>query len=73
MLAGAMQLQRIKMVVAASWMLVTLAVAIAARVTWPLHLAIAALGLLPPLALLLWWNQPPQTLTEAIDEVRRGR
>jgi hypothetical protein len=71
--AGAMQLQRIKMVVAASWMLVTLAVAIAARVTWPLHLAIAALGLLPPLALLLWWNEPGQTTTEAIDEVRRGR
>ena len=61
------------MIVAVSWMLVTLAVAIAARVTWPLHLAIAALGLLPPLALLLWWNEPNQTMTEAIDEVRRGR
>ena len=68
-----MQLQRLKMIVAVSWMLVTLAVAIAARVTWPLHLAIAALGLLPPLALLLWWNEPNQTMTEAIDEVRRGR
>lgn len=68
-----MQLQRIKFVVAASWMLVTLAVAIAARVTWPLHLAIAAVGLLPPLALLLWWNEPSQTMTEAIDEVRRER
>ena len=68
-----MQLQRIKMLVAASWMLVTLMVAIAARVSWPLHLAIAAVGLLPPLALLLWWNEPDQTMTEAIDEVRRGR
>jgi hypothetical protein len=68
-----MQLQRIKMLVAASWMLVALTVAIAARVSWPLHLAIAAVGLLPPLALLLWWNEPDQTMTEAIDEVRRGR
>ncbi|HET9193596.1 MAG TPA: hypothetical protein VFO21_11990 [Vicinamibacterales bacterium] len=68
-----MQLQRIKMIVAASWVVVTLAVAIAARVSWPLHLAVAALGLLPPLALLLWWNEPGQTMTETIDEVRRGR
>jgi hypothetical protein len=68
-----MQLQQIKMLVAASWMLVTLAIAIAARVSWPLHLAIAAVGLLPPLALLLWWNEPGQTMTESIDEARRGR
>ena len=68
-----MQLQRIKMLVAASWMLVTLAIAIAARVSWPLHLATLAVGVLPPLALLLWWNEPDQTMTEAIDEVRRGR
>ena len=68
-----MELQRIKMIVAASWVLVTLAIAIAAQVTWPLQIAIAALGVLPPLALLLWWNDPAQTMTEAIDEVRRGR
>jgi hypothetical protein len=68
-----MQLQKIKMILAASWVLVTLATAITARVTWPLHLVVAALGLLPPLALLLWWNEPRQTMTEAIDEVRRGR
>ena len=68
-----MELQRIKMIVSASWVLTTLAVAIAADLTWPLQLAIAALGLLPPLALLVWWNEPAQTMTEAIDEVRRGR
>jgi hypothetical protein len=68
-----MELHRIKMIVCASWVAVTLAVAIAAGVTWPFQLAVAALGLLPPLALLLWWNEPRQTLTEAIDEVRRGR
>lgn len=68
-----MQLQQIKMIVAASWVLVALTIAIAARVTWPFHLAIAALGFLPPLALLLWWNEPAQTMTEAIDEARHRR
>jgi hypothetical protein len=68
-----MELQRIKMIVAASWVLVALATAIAAQGSWPLQVAIAALGVLPPLALLLWWNDPAQTMTEAIDEVRRGR
>ena len=61
------------MIVAASWVLVALVIAIGARVSWPLYVAIAVLGLLPPLALLLWWNEPDQTMTEAIDEVRRGR
>jgi hypothetical protein len=68
-----MQLQQIKMIASASWVTVTLALAIAAQVTWPLQLAVAALGLLPPLAMLLWWNEPAQTTTEAIDEVRRGQ
>ena len=69
----AMELQRIKMIVCASWVTVTLAITIALPLTWPLQLGFAALGLLPPLALLLWWNDPGQTMTEAIDEVRRGR
>jgi hypothetical protein len=32
-----------------------------------------ALGVLPPLALLLLWNEPAQTMAEAIDEARRRR
>jgi hypothetical protein len=67
-----MHLQRIKMIVSAAWVVLTLAFAIAIQVPWPLQLAIAAFGLLPPLALLLWWNDPAQTMTESIDEVRRG-
>jgi hypothetical protein len=44
------------------------------HLTWPFQLAVSALGLLPPPALLLlWWNVPAQTMTEGIDEVRRGR
>ena len=42
--AAPMPLQRIKMVVAASWTVVT-TIAIVARVSWPLHLAIAAVCL----------------------------
>jgi hypothetical protein len=68
-----MHLQRIKMIASASWVALAVALAIAADVAWPFQLAVAALGLLPPLALLLWWNEPAQTMTEAIDEVRRGR
>ena len=61
------------MIVAASLIVISLGLAIAARVTWPVQIAIAALGFVPALALLLWWNEPAQTMTEAIDEVRRGR
>lgn len=68
-----MEMPSIKTIVAVSWVALTLAVAIAAPVTWRFQLAIAVLGVLPPLALLLWWNEPAQTMTEAIDEVRRGR
>jgi len=67
-----MDLQKIKMTVAASWVALTLMVALQAQATWPFPLAIATVGLLPPLALLLWWNEPTPTMTEAIDEIRRG-
>jgi hypothetical protein len=68
-----MQLQPIKMVVSTSWVALILALAIGVQVVWPLQIAVAALAVLPPLALLVWWNEPAQTMTEAIDEVRRGR
>lgn len=66
-----MALQKIKMIVSAAWVLTILAVAIPADVTWQFQLALAAIGLLPPLALLLWWNDPPQTMSQAIDKARR--
>jgi len=64
-----MKLQRIKMIVSAAWMFVTLGLAVTIGVNGPLLLLVAALCLLPPLALLLWWNEPAQTMAEAIDEV----
>jgi hypothetical protein len=33
--------------------------------------ALAALGLLPPLALMLLWNDPPETMSESIRDGRR--
>jgi hypothetical protein len=68
-----MELLTIKRTVAASWVALTLIGAVMAQITGPLQFAIAALALLPPLALLLLWNDPAPTTTEAINEVRRRR
>jgi hypothetical protein len=68
-----MELHTIKGMIATAWLTITLIVALSAQVAWPLQFAFAALGLLPPLALLLLWNEPDQTMTQAINEVRRGR
>jgi hypothetical protein len=35
------------------------------------RVALVAFGLLPPLAMLLMWNEPSQTLSESINEQRR--
>ena len=68
-----MPLQRIKMIVSTALVVVSVALGIAAPVTWPVQLAIAALGFVPALALLLWWKEPAQTMTESINEIRQGR
>ena len=67
-----MGLQQIKSTVAATWVLTAIAVGLVANVTSPGGLvALAALGLLPPLALLLLWNHPTQSMSESIQESRR--
>lgn len=66
-----MHLQKLKMIVSAGWVLTVLAVAITTAMSWPVQLALAAVGLLPPLALLLWWNEPSQTMSETINQARR--
>ena len=68
-----MTLPNIKMTVTAVWVLLTLVVAIGSGAAWPFQLGILAIGLVPALALLLFWNDPAQTMAESIDEVRRGR
>jgi hypothetical protein len=67
-----MKLQEIKRTISAAWVLVVVVVGLIAGVTSPAALvALAALGLLPSLALLLLWNEPPQTMSESIQQGRR--
>lgn len=66
-----MELQKIKMIVSAGWVLTVLAVAIGTNMSWPFQIGLALVGLLPPLALLMWWNEPSQTLSESINKARR--
>jgi hypothetical protein len=68
-----MELHTIKRTIAASWVALAVIVALMSQITGPLQLAIAALAVVPPLALLLLWNEPAQTMTQAINEARRSR
>ncbi len=70
MLKG-MELHHIKMTVSGLWVLVAAVIAIVTDLSWPGLIAVAALGLLPPLALLLLWNDPTQTISESIHEAQR--
>ena len=67
-----MQLEPIKRVVTGVW--VTAAVILGLFVSdgsWQIWAGIIALAVLPPLALLLWWTDPAETMSETINEVRR--
>ena len=66
-----MTLQNIKMIVSGVWMLTALVIVIVADVSWLAGIAIAALGVLPPLALLLLWNEPAQTMSESIRKAQQ--
>lgn len=66
-----MDLHKIKKIVAAGWMLTVLAVVVGTNPSGPIQFVLALVGLLPPLALLLWWNEPSQTMSEAINKARR--
>jgi hypothetical protein len=67
-----MQLQQIKRAFGVAWVLAAVLVGIAAGVRSTGGLvALAALGLLPPLALMFLWNEPPETMSESIRGGRR--
>jgi hypothetical protein len=67
-----MELENTKRVVAAAWILVAGVAGFVANITsitaWGL---LAAVGLGPPLIMLLLWKNPPQTMSESIREARR--
>ena len=67
-----MRLQNIKMALAAAWVVIAVIVGLVFGVTSAGGLvALVALGLLPPLAMLLLWNDPSQTMSESISKARR--
>ena len=67
-----MQLERIKWVVTGAWLTSAVILGLFVRdVSWQIWTAFIALALLPPLALLLWWTDPAQTMSETISEARR--
>ena len=66
-----MQLEPIKMIICGVWALAVFAMAMAVNVSGVGLVAAAAFGLLPPLALLLLWNEPAQTMSEVINKARR--
>jgi hypothetical protein len=67
-----MELRKIKSTVAAVWVLAAIVVGLVAGVTSPGGLvALAALALLPPLALLFLWNHPSESMSESIQQGRR--
>ena len=67
-----MQLERIKWVVTGAWVTAAAILGLfVGDVTWQMWAAFIALAVLPPLALLLWWTDPAQTMSETISEARR--
>ena|SRR2546426_12566404 len=66
-----MQLQSIKMIVSALWVLTALVIAITVDLSWRGDIALAVLGLVPPLVILVWWKDPAQTMSESIRDAQR--
>jgi hypothetical protein len=67
-----MQLERIKWALSAAWVVTAVVLGVFVRdMTWQMWAAFIALAVLPPLALLLWWTDPAQTLSETINDARR--
>jgi len=67
-----MKLQSIKTTLASAWVLLIIVVGLAAGVESTTGLiALVTVGLLPPLGLLLLWNDPTPTLSQSISKVLR--
>ena len=66
-----MTLQRIKMTVSAVWVLIATLIALVVDMSWTRGILVASLGLLPPLALMLLWNEPSRSMSESINDARR--
>ena len=66
-----MQLERIKWALtAASVMTAAILGVFMPDFSWQIWTAFIMLAVLPPMALLFWWTDPPQTMSETIHEAR---
>ena len=67
-----MKLQQKKAISAALWVIAVCSVGLLAQLTsrsaWVIVAAIAAL---PPLVVMRYWNDPPQSMSESIQDVLR--
>jgi hypothetical protein len=66
-----MERQYIKLIVSGVWVLTAVVIAIATDLSWRGDIALAVVGLLPPLAILVWWKDPAQTMSESIRDAQR--
>ena len=68
-----MPLERIKWALTAAWVTAAVVLGLFVRgdLTWQTWAAFIALAVLPPAALLFWWTDPAQTMSETINDVRR--
>jgi hypothetical protein len=67
-----MRIRSIKTTLAVGWVLAAILIGAVAGVQSAGALVVlAALGLLPPIAMLVFWNEPTQTMSESISEARR--
>jgi len=73
MLPGIMTLQIIKMSVSTAWVLIATvtAIALAVDMSGTNGVILAGFGLLPPLAILLLWNEPAPSMSERINAARQ--
>lgn len=67
-----MNSQQVTMVLAALWVIsaITVLVGSAHATSMADRVALTIFGIFPPVAVWFWWNQPSQTLSESIHQVR---
>ena len=67
-----MQLGHIKWILTGAWVMTAAILGLIVRdLTWQIWAVFIALAVLPPVALLLWWTDPAQTMSETISEAQR--
>ena len=65
-----MHLERIKWALGGVWILAAVVLGLFVRdLGWQIWAAFIALAILPPLALVLWWTDPAQTMSETISTI----